>query len=593
MRVPNAYDGMTVVELKQVLRARGLAVGGKKAELITRLTENAEGSSAEATLLDAEGAELDAGTAEMTPVEISFMRQLVLDPVLTVRALPLSVLLIVLVMLVASAGGAVILGPRIIDWLAGEPDYQLIDFDDQRARGFAEGLVGLGHPQWTGRLSGTVEEVATADFIKANLTQAGMGAIIENHDVPMFEILDEPTLSLCTPGPIPILNSVTPCSAADVGRDIITYDHRLDFVLQGYSGSSDIRYDEDLELVDLLNGSEEADWTAASGGVGVVWGKGDNDANTDLFLRAQENDLRALILVNVIQNCDVLVPDDCVPFFKGVRVGEFESMPAQIGFIMVSKSTGLELMDMVNNGSARFLMYTSMDNEGTRTVRSVCGVIPGASSETIIFGAHHDTVYNGPGAVDDTSGTSSVLELAQQFGAIAESHGDPAYTLQFCTWGGEEEGLWGSSSWVDKHREDLTDNLRLYINLDMNHVDAERGTGVQMFGNDPEDMQHIRGIADRFNETHADLAAKYSISITTLDSEEMPYNSDHAPFVFELNPNDGPPYGNAIVCYGSGSTEYHTYLDDMTRFNEESLKVSGIIYGSYVYWLAWGESPVA
>jgi hypothetical protein len=72
----------------------------------------------------------------------------------------------------------------------------------------------------------------------------------------------------------------------------------------------------------------------------------------------------------------------------------------------------------------------------------------------------------------------------------------------------------------------------------------------------------------------------------------MPYNSDHAPFVFELNPNEGPPYGTAAVCYGSGSSEYHTYLDDMSRFNEESLKVSGIIYGSYAYYLAWGEVPV-
>ncbi|GIT75326.1 MAG: hypothetical protein Ct9H300mP30_3880 [Methanobacteriota archaeon] len=26
-------------------------------------------------------------------------------------------------------------------------------------------------------------------------------------------------------------------------------------------------------------------------------------------------------------------------------------------------------------------------------------------------------------------------------------------------------------------------------------------------------------------------------------------------------------------CYGSGSTEYHTYLDTMDRFNEESLMV--------------------
>jgi hypothetical protein len=70
----------------------------------------------------------------------------------------------------------------------------------------------------------------------------------------------------------------------------------------------------------------------------------------------------------------------------------------------------------------------------------------------------------------------------------------------------------------------------------------------------------------------------------------MPYNSDHAPFVYNLDDDESSDkdYGRAIVCYGSGSTEYHTYLDTMDRFNEESLMVSGIIYGSLVRYLVYG-----
>ena len=34
------YESMTVAELKEILKARGLKVGGKKAELIQRLAEN-------------------------------------------------------------------------------------------------------------------------------------------------------------------------------------------------------------------------------------------------------------------------------------------------------------------------------------------------------------------------------------------------------------------------------------------------------------------------------------------------------------------------------------------------------------------------
>ena len=67
----------------------------------------------------------------------------------------------------------------------------------------------------------------------------------------------------------------------------------------------------------------------------------------------------------------------------------------------------------------------------------------------------------------------------------------------------------------------------------------------------------------------------------------MPYNSDHAPFVFGIH-QEADDFGLAMMGYGSGSSEYHTYLDNMDRFNEESLAVSGIIYGSLVRHLAWG-----
>ena len=66
----------------------------------------------------------------------------------------------------------------------------------------------------------------------------------------------------------------------------------------------------------------------------------------------------------------------------------------------------------------------------------------------------------------------------------------------------------------------------------------------------------------------------------------MPYNSDHGPFVYDLGAEQR---GRAIVCYGSGSWEYHTYLDTMDRFNEESLGVSVTIYGTYMRFLAYSE----
>ena len=162
--------------------------------------------------------------------------------------------------------------------------------------------------------------------------------------------------------------------------------------------------------------------------------------------------------------------------------------------------------------------------------------------------------------------------------------------MMFCTWGGEEEGLWGSKAWVEKHQDELQEHLRLYVNLDMNHVDIDmdnRGNGVYLFSNSKEDLDHIKEITKIYEEERSAVASKYQISFNLLDGEKngenaMPYNSDHGPFVYDL----GEENGKAIVCYGTGSWEYHTYADDMTRFNEESLSVSGTIYGTYLRFLA-------
>ena len=249
-------------------------------------------------------------------------------------------------------------------------------------------------------------------------------------------------------------------------------------------------------------------------------------------------------------------------------------------------------MRQLATDGARLEMVIDVTNSGQLDVKVPCGTLPGTSSEVVIVGAHHDTVYHSPGAVDDTSGTASVLEMARQIAKIAETEGTPERTLRFCTWGGEEEGLFGSKAYVQANGQMLASNLRLYINLDMNHVDIDssRGNGISMFSNNPEDLANIQAIYALYQTERADVAERYNVRFTLLDGAQgsetgMPYNSDHGPFVYDL---PGGAEGDAIVCYGSGSYEYHTYADDMSRFNAESLGVSVTVYGTYLRWLAWG-----
>ena len=127
----------------------------------------------------------------------------------------------------------------------------------------------------------------------------------------------------------------------------------------------------------------------------------------------------------------------------------------------------------------------------------------------------------------------------------------------------------------------------------MNHVDADsnRGDSVSLFTNNKGDYGHMKRITNLYENANPDMAERYDIRLSLLegdrgDEDGMPYNSDHGPFVYDL----GGENGRAVVCYGSGSWEYHTYLDTMDRFNAESLGISVTIYGTYVRMLAYNAN---
>ena len=578
------WSSKTVEELKRELVSRGLSVSGKKSELIGRL----ESVSSSSVVLEAE----IVGTPESSPLGFSFDRLKSVGHWKNMDS-PITTFFVAGIMILGATGGGILYSDEIIEWIQGDQDYVLIEFDANQTRAYAEGLVSLGHPEWGGRLSGTVEEENTAQSIKTNFSNSGMPSTLEEFEVPLFYMGNQFDLMICQPGNVGgIIGGPTPCSIADFDRDETEFEHRVDYVVQGYSGDVNIVASSNTQVIELGIGNESEDWGAAANGIGVVWlldgqdGQAGTESNTVLMKRAQENSLRGLITVNAKQNCDELVEGDCVPYSKSLDITQFDEEPYNIGFVMVSKSVGEMIVEQVVDGDGMLQFQVEVDNQVEAYIHVPCGIIEGETDSLIIIGAHHDTVYNGQGAVDNTAGTATVQEMARQIGLLQSELGQPKMTIYFCTWGGEEEGLWGSSEWVKKHQAKLRDNLRLYINLDMNHVDAQRNSGLTLQGNSPGDVKRIEGIVSKFSKVYPELAEKYDITVRDLDSEDMPYNSDHAPFVYNLD-EEGGEFGRAMLCYGSGSSEYHTYLDNMDRFNEESLVVSGIIYGSLVRHLAW------
>ena len=582
----NDYDKMLVSELKLELQKFQLSTSGKKSDLIERLKLNTPQQpmiSIEADLVDEES---------RYDVIMTRMKTQVIGPlnIGAIIAIILSVLMISTVLIIQPS------------WLGfGDDydyDYELIDFDQQQAKSFAQDLVELGHPIWKGRMSGTVEESNTSQYILDELE--AMGYIPESNEfqVPMHAINSEPSFRLCIQG----ISGLSPCDGPAgtlTGAQVTSFQHRSDYVIQGFSGQSQYMFNDNIEVTDLGNGSDQTLWQSATGTIGYVRGDSSKIGNTEMYSNAAINDLAGLISVNKNYNCGKIEANDCVPIFKGTNYdllveANGGSIPTEIPFISMSKDAGDIFETMVINASeepASIELIIDVTNDEKLTIYAPCGKIQGRTSQVVIAGGHHDTVYHAEGAVDDSSGIATVLEIARQMAEIINQTGTPERTIKFCTWGGEEEGLWGSRAYVESMQSSLRENLRLYLNFDMNHVDADfenRGNSLTLFTNNEDDYGHINRIAGLYKEERSELANKYNIQFALLDGKqgsdnEMPCNSDHCPFVYDL----GGENGRAVVCYGSGSWEYHTYLDTMSRFNEESLAVSGTIYGTYMRLLAY------
>ncbi len=108
----------------------------------------------------------------------------------------------------------------------------------------------------------------------------------------------------------------------------------------------------------------------------------------------------------------------------------------------------------------------SEQNYKRRIIWDVIGTIPGSelSGEQVIVGNHRDAwVY---GAADPASGTAAMLEAIRGVGVLLRHGWRPRRTLTFCSWDGEEEGLIGSTEWVEQNDTDMS-RVVAYFNTDV------------------------------------------------------------------------------------------------------------------------------
>jgi N-acetylated-alpha-linked acidic dipeptidase len=208
-------------------------------------------------------------------------------------------------------------------------------------------------------------------------------------------------------------------------------------------------------------------------------------------------------------------------------------------------------------------------NWDMKTIYDVIATIPGNEfpDQWIIRGNHHDAWVNG--AADPVSGLVAMMEEARALGKLLKQGWRPKRTLVYCAWDGEEEGLIGSTEWVETHAPELKQKAALYINTD----GSERGylsmSGshvlekfINAVGKDIEDPEtrlpvwKRRQLRDIANEKDAEkrqaLRQKPELEINALGS-----GSDYTAFLDHL----GIASLNLAYSGEGGYGVYHSIYD--------------------------------
>jgi len=211
---------------------------------------------------------------------------------------------------------------------------------------------------------------------------------------------------------------------------------------------------------------------------------------------------------------------------------------------------------------------------------NVIGEIPGTDlkDEVVMIGAHLDSWHAGTGATDNGAGSAVMMEAMR----IIKSLGtQPRRTIRIALWGGEEQGLLGSRSYVKRtfgERLDKTapydsivlkpaaQKLSVYFNMD-NGTGKYRGVYLQ--GN-----EGVRNIFRAWLKPFEKMGASTLTLRNTGSTDHVPFDAIGLPgFQFIQDP----------IEYSTRT--HHTNMDVYDKVLEDDLKHNAVITASFA-WMA-------
>ncbi|MEO7267623.1 MAG: M28 family metallopeptidase [Knoellia sp.] len=361
------------------------------------------------------------------------------------------------------------------------------------------------------RASGTTGYDASKAYVVGRLTAAGYSPTVQEFEFPFYRENSPAQMQRISPTPR-------------------TYQLTTDFATMTYSGSGDVT--ATVSNVDLMlppaptpsstSGCEAADFAGFTAGNIALLQRGTCPFGVKAEL-AEAAGASAVVIMNEGQ-----------PGRTDAIAGTLGAPVVTIPVVGASFAVGQEIA--ATPGTV-LRIKTDTESEIRTTYNVLAETAKGNDDNTVMAGAHLDSVVAGPGINDNGSGSGALLEIAEQFAKVA-----PKNTVRFAWWGAEELGLLGSEHYVT----DLVENdpagladIGLYLNFDMvgspNYVRFVYDGDNSRFPVGPSAAEGPAGsgaIEDLFHDYFAS---------SNLPSEETPFSgrSDYGPFIAEGIPAGG------------------------------------------------------
>lgn len=206
---------------------------------------------------------------------------------------------------------------------------------------------------------------------------------------------------------------------------------------------------------------------------------------------------------------------------------------------------------------------------------NVIGVIPGTEfpEEYVIMGAHLDAFDVATGGVDDGSGVTPTMEAAR---LIMEAGGKPKRTILVFLFAGEEFGLYGSTSWVERHEDELG-NVSNMVNRD-GGPEVPKALSVSA-----AQMDDFKEIVEVINSINPDFPMELKEREPGARPERA-WGTDSGPFAVKGVPTIGFELGDPKgynFSYGEiWHTERDTYNKSIPEYQEQAAVATAVlVYG--------------